>query len=162
MVANSIALRLSGMFTLVALLIFLLIGGALYQQVDRGLGGGASLRAFRQRVVFRLHSPDLLLYVGDEVLQPPAHVSERNLATEVGFARARLSDASRFQSFFRGSESTSRRVVGSVAIGSPPSRGFPLALPFPTACSRGSGSSKVSAASISHNHHGIWLLNWWG
>jgi hypothetical protein len=35
---NSIALRLSGMFTLVALLIFLLIGGALYQQVDRGLG----------------------------------------------------------------------------------------------------------------------------
>jgi two-component system heavy metal sensor histidine kinase CusS len=35
---NSIALRLSGMFTLVALLVFLLIGGALYQQVDRGLG----------------------------------------------------------------------------------------------------------------------------
>ena len=30
MSANSIALRLSGMFTLVALLIFLLIGGALY------------------------------------------------------------------------------------------------------------------------------------
>ena len=38
MSANSIALRLSGMFTLVALLIFMLIGGALYQQVDRGLG----------------------------------------------------------------------------------------------------------------------------
>ncbi|MFA5976950.1 MAG: heavy metal sensor histidine kinase [Pseudomonas sp.] len=38
MSTNSIALRLSGMFTLVALLIFLLIGGALYQQVDRGLG----------------------------------------------------------------------------------------------------------------------------
>ena len=38
MSANSIALRLSGMFTLVALLIFVLIGGALYQQVDRGLG----------------------------------------------------------------------------------------------------------------------------
>jgi two-component system heavy metal sensor histidine kinase CusS len=36
--SNSIALRLSGMFTLVALLVFLLIGGALYQQVDRGLG----------------------------------------------------------------------------------------------------------------------------
>jgi len=35
---NSIALRLSGMFTLVALLVFLLIGGALYQQVDKGLG----------------------------------------------------------------------------------------------------------------------------
>lgn len=47
MVANSIALRLSGMFTLVALLIFLLIGGALYQQVDRGLGllPGAELDA---------------------------------------------------------------------------------------------------------------------
>jgi len=46
-VANSIALRLSGMFTLVALLIFLLIGGALYQQVDRGLGllPGAELDA---------------------------------------------------------------------------------------------------------------------
>lgn len=38
MSTNSIALRLSGMFTLVALLIFVLIGGALYQQVDRGLG----------------------------------------------------------------------------------------------------------------------------
>ena len=38
MSSNSIALRLSGMFTLVALVIFLLIGGALYQQVDRGLG----------------------------------------------------------------------------------------------------------------------------
>jgi two-component system heavy metal sensor histidine kinase CusS len=36
--SNSIALRLSGMFTLVALLVFLLIGGALYQQVDKGLG----------------------------------------------------------------------------------------------------------------------------
>ncbi|WP_025129472.1 heavy metal sensor histidine kinase [Pseudomonas sp. PH1b] len=36
--SNSIALRLSGLFTLVALLIFLLIGGALYQQVDKGLG----------------------------------------------------------------------------------------------------------------------------
>ncbi|WP_456023321.1 heavy metal sensor histidine kinase [Pseudomonas protegens] len=35
---NSIALRLSGMFTLVALVVFLLIGGALYQQVDKGLG----------------------------------------------------------------------------------------------------------------------------
>ncbi|AJO80488.1 heavy metal sensor histidine kinase [Pseudomonas chlororaphis] len=35
---NSIALRLSGLFTLVALLVFLLIGGALYQQVDKGLG----------------------------------------------------------------------------------------------------------------------------
>ena len=47
MVANSIALRLSGMFTLVALLIFVLIGGALYQQVDRGLGllPGAELDA---------------------------------------------------------------------------------------------------------------------
>lgn len=38
MASNSIALRLSGLFTLVALLIFLLIGGALYQQVDKGLG----------------------------------------------------------------------------------------------------------------------------
>ncbi len=38
MSGNSIALRLSGMFTLVALLVFLLIGGALYQQVDKGLG----------------------------------------------------------------------------------------------------------------------------
>ncbi|WP_085594872.1 MULTISPECIES: heavy metal sensor histidine kinase [unclassified Pseudomonas] len=38
MPSNSIALRLSGLFTLVALLIFLLIGGALYQQVDKGLG----------------------------------------------------------------------------------------------------------------------------
>ncbi|MFG6205557.1 heavy metal sensor histidine kinase [Pseudomonas retamae] len=36
--SNSIALRLSGMFTLVALLVFVLIGGALYQQVDKGLG----------------------------------------------------------------------------------------------------------------------------
>nr|WP_301291592.1 heavy metal sensor histidine kinase [Pseudomonas koreensis] len=36
--SNSIALRLSGMFTLVALVVFLLIGGALYQQVDKGLG----------------------------------------------------------------------------------------------------------------------------
>ena len=44
-VANSIALRLSGMFTLVALLIFMLIGGALYQQVDQSLGAlpGAEL-----------------------------------------------------------------------------------------------------------------------
>lgn len=38
MSSNSIALRLSEMFTLVALLVFLLIGGALYQQVDKGLG----------------------------------------------------------------------------------------------------------------------------
>ena len=38
MSSNSIALRLSGMFTLVALLVFLLIGWALYQQVDKGLG----------------------------------------------------------------------------------------------------------------------------
>lgn len=38
MSSNSIALRLSGMFTLVALAVFLLIGGALYQQVDKGLG----------------------------------------------------------------------------------------------------------------------------
>lgn len=38
MPSNSIALRLSGLFTLVALLIFLLIGGVLYQQVDKGLG----------------------------------------------------------------------------------------------------------------------------
>ena len=47
MSANSIALRLSSMFTLVALLIFLLIGGALYQQVDRSLGlvPGAELDA---------------------------------------------------------------------------------------------------------------------
>lgn len=47
MSSNSIALRLSGMFTLVALVIFLLIGGALYQQVDRGLGllPGAELDA---------------------------------------------------------------------------------------------------------------------
>nr|WP_218169341.1 heavy metal sensor histidine kinase [Pseudomonas gingeri] len=36
--SNSIALRLSGMFSLVAMLVFLLIGGALYQQVDKGLG----------------------------------------------------------------------------------------------------------------------------
>jgi two-component system heavy metal sensor histidine kinase CusS len=36
--SNSIALRLSGMFTLVALVVFVLIGGALYQQVDKGLG----------------------------------------------------------------------------------------------------------------------------
>jgi len=35
---DSIALRLSGMFTLVAAVIFLLIGWALYQQVDKGLG----------------------------------------------------------------------------------------------------------------------------
>lgn len=35
---NSIALRLSAMFTLVALLIFVLIGGVLYQQVDKGIG----------------------------------------------------------------------------------------------------------------------------
>ena len=47
MSSNSIALRLSGMFSLVALVIFLLIGGALYQQVDRGLGllPGAELDA---------------------------------------------------------------------------------------------------------------------
>lgn len=38
MSSNSIALRLSGMFTLVALVVFVLIGGALYQQVDKGLG----------------------------------------------------------------------------------------------------------------------------
>ena len=38
MSSNSIALRLSGMFTLVAALVFLLIGGALYQQVEKGLG----------------------------------------------------------------------------------------------------------------------------
>ncbi len=38
MASNSIALRLSGLFTLVALLVFLLIGAALYQQVDKGLG----------------------------------------------------------------------------------------------------------------------------
>ena len=36
--SNSIALRLSGMFTLVALLVFLLIGWALYQEVGKGLG----------------------------------------------------------------------------------------------------------------------------
>jgi two-component system heavy metal sensor histidine kinase CusS len=35
---NSIALRLSAMFTLVAALVFVLIGWALYQQVDKGLG----------------------------------------------------------------------------------------------------------------------------
>ena len=35
---NSIALRLSAMFTLVALLVFVLIGWALYQQVDKGIG----------------------------------------------------------------------------------------------------------------------------
>jgi len=35
---NSIALRLSGLFSGVALLVFLLIGGALYQQVDKSLG----------------------------------------------------------------------------------------------------------------------------
>ncbi|MDD0975203.1 heavy metal sensor histidine kinase [Pseudomonas fontis] len=34
---NSIALRLSALFTLVALAVFLLIGGALYKQVDRSL-----------------------------------------------------------------------------------------------------------------------------
>ncbi|WP_017904850.1 heavy metal sensor histidine kinase [Pseudomonas asplenii] len=38
MSTNSIALRLSAMFSLVALLVFLLIGGALYQQVEKGLG----------------------------------------------------------------------------------------------------------------------------
>lgn len=38
MSSNSIALRLSGMFALVALLVFLLIGWALYLQVDKGLG----------------------------------------------------------------------------------------------------------------------------
>lgn len=38
MSTNSIALRLSGMFALVALLVFLLIGWALYLQVDKGLG----------------------------------------------------------------------------------------------------------------------------
>ncbi|SEJ31655.1 heavy metal sensor histidine kinase [Pseudomonas sp. NFR16] len=38
MSSNSIALRLSGMFALVALLVFLLIGWALYLQVDRSLG----------------------------------------------------------------------------------------------------------------------------
>ena len=38
MSSNSIALRLSGMFTLVALLVFLLIGWALYLQVDKSLG----------------------------------------------------------------------------------------------------------------------------
>ena len=35
---NSIALRLSSMFALVALLVFVLIGGALYQQVDKSIG----------------------------------------------------------------------------------------------------------------------------
>jgi two-component system, OmpR family, heavy metal sensor histidine kinase CusS len=35
---NSIALRLSAMFALVALLVFVLIGGALYQQVDKSIG----------------------------------------------------------------------------------------------------------------------------
>jgi two-component system heavy metal sensor histidine kinase CusS len=35
---NSIALRLSAMFALVAMLVFLLIGSALYMQVDKGLG----------------------------------------------------------------------------------------------------------------------------
>ncbi len=38
MSSNSIALRLSGMFALVALLVFMLIGWALYLQVDKGLG----------------------------------------------------------------------------------------------------------------------------
>ena len=38
MSTNSIALRLSGMFALVALLVFLLIGWALYLQVDKSLG----------------------------------------------------------------------------------------------------------------------------
>ncbi|HEY0287573.1 MAG TPA: heavy metal sensor histidine kinase [Pseudomonas sp.] len=38
MSTNSIALRLSGMFALVALLVFVLIGSALYIQVDKGLG----------------------------------------------------------------------------------------------------------------------------
>lgn len=38
MSSNSIALRLSGMFALVALLVFLLIGWALYLQVDKSLG----------------------------------------------------------------------------------------------------------------------------
>ena len=38
MKADSIALRLSGMFALVALLVFTLIGWALYLQVDKGLG----------------------------------------------------------------------------------------------------------------------------
>jgi two-component system heavy metal sensor histidine kinase CusS len=36
--SNSIAIRLSGMFALVALLVFLLIGWALYLQVDKSLG----------------------------------------------------------------------------------------------------------------------------
>lgn len=35
---NAIALRLSAMFTLVALVVFVLIGGALYQQVDKSIG----------------------------------------------------------------------------------------------------------------------------
>ncbi len=35
--SRSIALRMSALFTLVALLVFLLIGGALYQQVDKGM-----------------------------------------------------------------------------------------------------------------------------
>ncbi len=38
MSTNSIALRLSGLFSLVALAVFLLIGGALYLQVEKGLG----------------------------------------------------------------------------------------------------------------------------
>lgn len=38
MASNSIALRLSGLFALVALLVFLLIGWVLYLQVDKGLG----------------------------------------------------------------------------------------------------------------------------
>ncbi|MEQ7917965.1 heavy metal sensor histidine kinase [Xanthomonas sp. WHRI 1810A] len=38
MSTNSIALRLSGLFALVALLVFVLIGSALYIQVDKGLG----------------------------------------------------------------------------------------------------------------------------
>ncbi len=35
---DSIAMRLSAMFALVALLVFVLIGGALYQQVDKSIG----------------------------------------------------------------------------------------------------------------------------
>ena len=35
---NSIAMRLSAMFALVALLVFVLIGGALYQQVEKSIG----------------------------------------------------------------------------------------------------------------------------
>ncbi|WP_268799772.1 heavy metal sensor histidine kinase [Pseudomonas huanghezhanensis] len=38
MSTNSIALRLSGLFALVAMLVFVLIGSALYMQVDKGLG----------------------------------------------------------------------------------------------------------------------------